>query len=57
MLRQIIRDGPPRRPRRRKDMQSRPDLRIDRGLAMTQDLGGYPGEMVSMVSIWGTELG
>jgi acetyl-CoA C-acetyltransferase len=29
---------------------------IDRGLAMTQDLGGYPGEMVSMVSIWGTEL-
>jgi acetyl-CoA C-acetyltransferase len=30
---------------------------IDRGLAMTQDLGGYPGEMVSMVSIWGTELG
>ena len=30
---------------------------IDRGLAMTQDLGGFPGEMVSMVSIWGTELG
>jgi acetyl-CoA C-acetyltransferase len=29
---------------------------IDRGLAMTQDLGGFPGEMVSMVSIWGTEL-
>jgi len=24
---------------------------------MTQDLGGFPGEMVSMVSIWGTELG
>ncbi|MBM3693379.1 MAG: acetyl-CoA acetyltransferase [Actinomycetota bacterium] len=30
---------------------------IDRGLAMTQDLGGYPGEMVAMVSIWGRELG
>lgn len=29
---------------------------IDRGLAMTQDLGGYPGEMVAMCSIWGTEL-
>ena len=24
---------------------------------LTQDLGGYPGEMVAMVSIWGNELG
>ncbi len=29
----------------------------DRKLALTQNLGGYPGEMVSFVSILGTELG
>jgi acetyl-CoA C-acetyltransferase len=29
----------------------------DRKLAATQNLGGYPGEMVSFVSIVGTELG
>jgi acetyl-CoA C-acetyltransferase len=29
----------------------------DRTLALTQNLGGYPGEMVSFVSIVGTELG
>ncbi len=29
----------------------------DRKLAVTQNLGGYPGEMVSFVSIVGTELG
>jgi acetyl-CoA C-acetyltransferase len=29
----------------------------DRSLALTQNLGGYPGEMVSFVSILGTELG
>ena len=29
----------------------------DRGLAMTHNLGGYPGEMVSFVSILGTQLG
>ncbi len=29
----------------------------DRGLALTHNLGGYPGEMVSFVGIWGTELG
>jgi acetyl-CoA C-acetyltransferase len=29
----------------------------DRGLAMTHNLGGYPGEMVSFVSVVGTELG
>ena len=28
-----------------------------RGLALTQNLGGYPGEMVSFVSIVGTKLG
>jgi acetyl-CoA C-acetyltransferase len=29
----------------------------DRKLALTHNLGGYPGEMVSFVSILGTELG
>jgi acetyl-CoA C-acetyltransferase len=29
----------------------------DRKLAVTQNLGGYPGEMVSFVSVVGTELG
>ena len=29
----------------------------DRGYALTHNLGGYPGEMVSFVSILGTELG
>lgn len=29
----------------------------DRGLALTHNLGGYPGEMVSFVGIFGTELG
>jgi acetyl-CoA C-acetyltransferase len=29
----------------------------DRGLALTHNLGGYPGEMVSFVGIWGNELG
>jgi acetyl-CoA C-acetyltransferase len=29
----------------------------DRGLALTHNLGGYPGEMVSFVSILGTKLG
>ena len=28
----------------------------DRHLALTHNLGGYPGEMVSFVSILGTEL-
>jgi acetyl-CoA C-acetyltransferase len=34
-----------------------PERQIDnsRGLALTQNLGGYPGEMVSFVSIVGTE--
>jgi acetyl-CoA C-acetyltransferase len=29
----------------------------DRGYALTHNLGGYPGEMVSFVSILGTQLG
>lgn len=29
----------------------------DRGLALTHNLGGYPGEMVSFVGIWGNRLG
>ena len=37
-----------------------PDQRLlgnDRQLALTHNLGGYPGEMVSFVSILGTEPG
>ncbi|MBX7159999.1 MAG: acetyl-CoA acetyltransferase [Acidimicrobiia bacterium] len=37
-----------------------PERRIGtagRGLAMTQNLGGYPGEMVSFVSVLGTDVG
>jgi acetyl-CoA C-acetyltransferase len=30
---------------------------LDRKLALTHNLGGYPGEMVSFVGIYGTELG
>lgn len=29
----------------------------ERGLALTHNLGGYPGEMVSFVGIWGSERG
>jgi acetyl-CoA C-acetyltransferase len=29
----------------------------DRGLAVTHNLGGYPGEMVSLVSVVGSQLG
>lgn len=29
----------------------------DRTLALTHNLGGYPGEMVSFVGIWGSKLG
>ena len=38
--------GPPRSP-----------ISGDRNLALTHNLGGYPGEMVSFVGIYGTELG
>jgi acetyl-CoA C-acetyltransferase len=34
-----------------------PDPTPDRGLALTHNLGGYPGEMVSFVSIVGREAG
>jgi len=30
---------------------------VDRGLALTHNLGGYPGEMVSFVGIWGNQKG
>jgi acetyl-CoA C-acetyltransferase len=30
---------------------------VDRGLALTHNLGGYPGEMVSFVGIWGNKVG
>lgn len=29
----------------------------ERGLALSHNLGGYPGEMVSFVGIWGNQLG
>ena len=32
-------------------------ITTDRSLALTHNLGGYPGEMVSFISILGTELG
>ena len=32
-------------------------IQTDRTLALTHNLGGYPGEMVSFVSVVGTELG
>jgi acetyl-CoA C-acetyltransferase len=41
--------------------EATPDRQIatvtDRNLALTHNLGGYPGEMVSFVGIVGTELG
>ncbi|MEI2697166.1 MAG: acetyl-CoA acetyltransferase [Microthrixaceae bacterium] len=30
---------------------------VDRGLGLTHNLGGYPGEMVSFVGIWGNRKG
>ena len=30
---------------------------VERGLALTHNLGGYPGEMVSFVGIWGNRPG
>jgi acetyl-CoA C-acetyltransferase len=32
-------------------------IETDRTLALTHNLGGYPGEMVSFVSVVGSELG
>ena len=36
-----------------------PDRQIttDKTLGLVHNLGGYPGEMVSFVGIWGSELG
>ena len=42
---------------RREAPEERQIATVDRGLAMTHNLGGYPGEMVSFVSVVGTELG
>jgi acetyl-CoA C-acetyltransferase len=41
---------------RREAPEDRQIATVDRGLAMTHNLGGYPGEMVSFVSVVGTEL-
>ncbi len=42
---------------RREAPEDRQISTVDRGLAMTHNLGGYPGEMISFVSVMGTELG
>jgi acetyl-CoA C-acetyltransferase len=41
----------------RKEAPAERQIDSDRTLALTQNLGGYPGEMVSFVSILGTSLG
>jgi acetyl-CoA C-acetyltransferase len=40
----------------RKEAPAERQIDTDRNLALTHNLGGYPGEMVSFVSILGTEL-
>jgi acetyl-CoA C-acetyltransferase len=40
----------------RREAPAERQINSDRTLALTQNLGGYPGEMVSFVSIVGTEL-
>src|ERR1700728_1269623 len=42
---------------RREAPEDRQIATVDRGLAMTHNLGGYPGEMVSFVSVVGNALG
>ena len=42
---------------RREAPPERQIATVERGLAMTHNLGGYPGEMVSFVSVLGTEPG
>ena len=42
---------------RREAPADRQIATADRGLAMTHNLGGYPGEMVSFVSVVGSQLG
>jgi acetyl-CoA C-acetyltransferase len=41
----------------RKEATPERQIHTDRTLALTHNLGGYPGEMVSFVSVVGTELG
>jgi len=41
----------------RKEAPEERTIGNDRSLALTHNLGGYPGEMVSFVSILGRELG
>jgi acetyl-CoA C-acetyltransferase len=41
----------------RKEATPERQIDTDRTLALTHNLGGYPGEMVSFVSVVGTELG
>jgi acetyl-CoA C-acetyltransferase len=41
----------------RREAPAERQIENTRTLALTQNLGGYPGEMVSFVSILGTELG
>ena len=40
----------------RREATAERQVRTDRKLALTHNLGGYPGEMVSFVSVVGTEL-
>jgi acetyl-CoA C-acetyltransferase len=42
---------------RREAPEDRQIDTADRGLALTHNLGGYPGDMVSFVGIWGNQLG
>ena len=42
---------------RREAPEERQIDTADRGLALTHNLGGYPGDMVSFVGIWGNRLG
>lgn len=40
----------------RKEVPAERAITNDRTMALTHNLGGYPGEMVSFVGIYGTEL-
>ncbi|HLH29238.1 MAG TPA: acetyl-CoA acetyltransferase, partial [Acidimicrobiales bacterium] len=41
----------------RREAPAERQVPVERGLALTHNLGGYPGEMVSFVSVVGTALG
>ncbi|MEO9224075.1 MAG: acetyl-CoA acetyltransferase, partial [Acidimicrobiales bacterium] len=41
----------------RKEVPEERAIHNDRDLALTHNLGGYPGEMVSFVGIYGRKLG